>query len=274
MATGRARLPRRLQELANALARMKAIHIVADVEFSGFLDDAVGGRSGWHSGVGRYEAWEKGGRYRISVDVGQESGLSQVVDVAYDGHLWQMYMQDSEMLAVSTIPSRARGTAFRNPLFLPFELLGIDDWENCALCELTLADFQAAGPTTPERPSGFSPWLEGRPRDGVATRYQITLDGRNERLARIEHVDLEGRALLRMSFDGHRRVPGGRAWFPSRIDVEFPREAGLPPHIRRYRITVFEVDPEIGDERFIIRRGVRRLVDSDRNRFLPLPKPQ
>ena len=49
------------------------------------------------------------------------------------------------MLTVSTIPSRFRVMAFRNPLFLPFELLGIDDDQECALCELTLADFQAGG---------------------------------------------------------------------------------------------------------------------------------
>ncbi|MGH7561867.1 MAG: hypothetical protein ACRENB_12710 [Gemmatimonadales bacterium] len=275
MASRRAKLPRRLRELGNELARLSAIHVVAEVEFSGFLDDPIGERKGWSSGLGRYEYWERDGRYHASVEVGVDSGLSQVVDVAYDGHLWQMFMQGVDMLSVTTIPSRVRGTAFRNPLFLPFEeLLAIRDWDECAGCELTLADFRAAGASPPA--SRFSQRLEGgKSWSGASTHYQVAVRGQEERLAAFEEVDASGRTLLRMSFDDYRRVPGSRAWFPARVVVEFPAEAeGRPPDISRYRITTFEVDPEIADDRFRIKRGVRLLVDSDRNRFQPLPKQQ
>jgi len=194
------------------------------------------------------------------------------VEVAFDGHLWQMFMQDMEMLTVSTIPSRFRGMAFRNPLFLPFELLGLNDAEECPLCELTLADFQAAGPSDASS-SGVSTRLEGGRQAGKPTEYRIGLEGREERLARIEQVDGSGRTLLRMSLRDYRPVPGGRAWYPSLVVVEYLSEVGRRAEVRRYRITALEVNPPLAGERFRIKRGVRLLVDSDRNRFEPLPKP-
>jgi hypothetical protein len=274
MATRRAKLPRRLRELGDELAGMSAVHLAAEVEFSGLVDDPITGRKGPRSGLGKYEYWERDGRYRVSVEVGADTGLSQVVDVAFDGHLWQMFMQDSEMLSVTTIPSRVRGTPFRNPLLLPFEeLLAIRDWDECAGCELTLADLRAAGAGLPA--SRFSPRLEGgKWWSGTPTHYQVAVRGQQERLAAFVQVDASGRTLSRMSFDDYRRIPGGRAWYPSRVVVEFPAAAGRPPDISRYRITTFEVGPEIADERFRVKREVRLLVDSDRNRLQRLPKQQ
>lgn len=93
-------------------------------------------------GSGFVEHWEQGDRFRTVVWIDPDLGLMGNIDIAYDGDDYQLYLLDSQTLAVERPPFRSHGllpvpTPVPNPFYLPVSYLAPSD-DDCPACQLTL----------------------------------------------------------------------------------------------------------------------------------------
>jgi hypothetical protein len=237
----RAELTPELLDQVERYGDAESVHLKATVEFWQMGDDGAP-----RSGVGAYEYWEQGIRYRVSVSLPETLELSRVTDLAFDGSRRQMLLADSRILTVSRLDSRQVPVALANPLFLPLSFLAPAP-ESCGRCELRLADFRAAR-RDPETggvaKKGGVAWLQ-------AAARQVSWQG--EEIAAIALDGPSGQPWGRVLFSDYRALESWSGRFPMMQRLElFSEEATSPELVVVYRIERLDFNLPLADSIFSI----------------------
>lgn len=259
------RLPATAEDLAamtavrDALVGMGSLHVRASVELM------IDGPSGVSNGVGFFEYWESGDRYRIDSTADPGLGFARGTSIAYDGARLSYYDSAQNLLSYSAGDTRNNPTSLPNPVFFMLDVLDRRSEDGCDNCRLRLAD------------------IDGRWRDASDSMF-LGPDGAIEAV----RYALSGHQVvhrIRMSPDGLRVVSvernGDRQG--DRVLIEFGGHdaAGLPRDVMvtseteagtlRASFTIEALEPAVGvDDRVftIDTADVKTIWDSATDTFI------
>jgi hypothetical protein len=228
-------LPRAQSTLLQELARADAIHLKAQVTFS------FGGKKTTSS----YEYWERGARYRIHIDPPADYPWP---DIAFNGALLQA---QSDTDAVEIRHGDDRLTPLPDgPIALALAPLRVNDYAECLLCQLRLADLKKAvkwrheapvAVTAAEAALGPGVFDAGAKRTGEADA-----DGRLVHF--VWPPDEAGRdSGFEVALSDYQPLGGTGAMFPMRLFARLK-----PNSFVEYAVETIDLSPSFGADVFDI----------------------
>ena len=277
----------RAQDLLGALESLRAsyqalesVHLVASAEI--FIGSDPTGTSA--AGMGEFEYWAEEDRYRIACRTPPRLGLAPNVQVAFNGALFQLLLEEMATLSIQAADARQLPVALPNPLFLPLDFVSPDDSE-CDGCALRMTDLKAlelwdrrVSAARVDRPAGSNNagWRSLRMPGGVVEgepyQYRLFLEdpGPQARLRRIERLSDSDEVLLTIELDDYRLAQGAPFRFPHKINVKLhaPDSDDLAMELT-YTIQTLEVDRPLAEEVFTLEVSEDiKIWDSDTRRFV------
>jgi hypothetical protein len=124
-----------LENLRRKYAEINSVHIAADAKIALY-------GSKFTVGLGSFEYWAQGNRYRYSCRTDKSLKLATDLDVAYNGERFQFLDLRAGTLSYRSLDEVRSTAALPNPLFLPVEYLSKED-DDCVLCRLRLSDMKS-----------------------------------------------------------------------------------------------------------------------------------
>lgn len=228
-------LPQAQSTLLQALASADAIHLKAQVIFS---------FDGKKTAVS-YEYWERGPRYRIRLDPPADYPWS---DIAFDGTLLQAQV-DSDAVEIRRGDDRFTPLP-DGPLALALAPLRVNDYSECLLCQLRLADLKQAMQWRHEAPAAVKA-AEAAPGTGVF----------DAGARRTGETDAEGRLVhfvwppdeagpdsgFEVTLGDYQPIRGTGAVFPMRLIARLKASSFV-----EYVVEKIDLSPSFGDDVFDI----------------------
>jgi len=176
------------------------------------------------------EFWANEDLFRIEVRTDPDLRLLQDMEIAYDGHIYQIHFIDSNMLTYTSEGKHnpAMVTAIPQPAFLPFIFVSRNG-PSCPGCRLRLVDFHdsyewfvrmSAAEYITENEVGDGlriPVQNGPDVEFYSVFVKTMSDGaKMPSLIRSRHGDYS-RQILFESYEAHKTKSGVKAWIPQRV---------------------------------------------------------
>jgi len=270
---------RQLERTRERYSAIKSVRLAADVKIAIYGKD-------FRAGVGTYEYWAEGDRYRVKSRTDKHLGLKTDFDVAYNGKRFYLLDHRQKVLSYRQNDAPRTTVALPNPLFLPVDYLSNDD-DECALCALRLSDFKTENARSSNRVKSLTVKDERRD-DGAGgivrelempggkTNRQpfhlsvraLELSDSQTRVLQINRVAANGKALSSLSFADF--TPGALLGeFPRSISVKAFDDDGNLALQAEFTIKVLEVNGTIENNVFTIGFDEAETVrDSDGKKFM------
>jgi len=272
-----------LENLRRKYAAIDSVHIIADAKIAMYGED-------FRVGLGRFEYWARGNKYRTKTSTDKLLKLNTDLDVAYDGERFYYFDQRSGILSYRSTDDLRSHAALPNPLFLPLDYLSNDD-DECPLCKLRLSQVKSDNVrwgtrarslevkakrhessdrviTDVEMPGGK---MRGRP-----FKLRMRLVGTEEDNAnplQIERISPEGQVLSVITFDGF--MDNSSLPMPRDILITVFDANGNVALRLEYTIKLLEINQSFDNRIFTISfDDAEGVWDTDGRRFVKEKKPK
>ena len=279
-----AKSARDLEDLRQKYSRVRSVHVIASAKIIIY-------QSPRREGIGSFEYWADGDRYRINCRTDLQLGLQTDTDLAYDGGRFYYLDRQTKVLSYRKLDEEKSFSALPNPFFLPVDFLSNDN-DECVFCKLRLKDFRSTSArwelqkgkisirSKRKEPGAQleSTELEipGDVIDKKASKFRLRLDAKANgigQLTKIERMQPDGKLLTSLMFSNF--IPTAAGDFPRSIKIQvFDDQSAVVMEVD-YTIQKIEIDQPLDPSIFTIKTDEAEGVwDSDEKKFIKEKPPK